>query len=181
MLALTLTIAQSGDISGVPAEYVKNFMIMFGFIAALGGGVIWGRRGSKGNPIHVEQPVDVNATVTHAPIYAHKSELEAVKADIEHRTRENLRAQTEAAKTLSALLEAGSKREQTIISALHDMEQRMVRSMIDEVKGIHQRINPMEKEISGNSKDIESIKARLANLWEMIQQLWQRVFKSAKA
>lgn len=170
------------DISSVDANFVKQFMIMFayalGLLALGGGGYMLGRKGTKGNPISIEQPLGVEATVTHAPIYAHKSELEAVKADIEHRTRENLRAQTEAAKALQTLLTAGSQREMNLMGALTEMEQRISALMSKETKEITDRLNPLCEKVASHCALIKWIQERLIQIWDGLSARLESVSKS---
>lgn len=170
-------LAQSADISSVPADFVKYFFTMLAFCAALWGGVTIGRRGSKGSPLHVEQPVSVDANVSHAPVYAHQAAVDKLRADMEARTRENLRQHEEASKALTANIHEGQKRMETILNALHDMETRMTSNMLEEIKGLHQRINPLSEQTAANKSAIEGLKERSSHLWENIQQLWQQVFR----
>jgi len=176
-MPLSLLAQASADISGVPADFVKNFLIMFAFCTVGAGAFIFGRRGSKGSPLHVEQPVSVDANVSHAPVYAQKSELEALRKDIETRTRENLRQHEESAKQLAAVIEAGNHRLQSMLTALHEMETRMTTATLSEIRGLHERINPLASEVASNSTAIQGIKDRLNHLWEMIQSLWAQVFR----
>jgi len=168
--------AQSGGIDGVPAEFVKNFLIMFGFVMVGGGAYLFGRRGSKGSPMHVEQPIGINATVTPAPVYAQQSALDAVKSDIERRTRENLRQHEENSKHLTAALEAGNERLQSMLTALHDMESRMTKATLSEIRSLHERINPLGEMAASHKSEIKGLNDRIQHLWEMIQSLWAQVF-----
>lgn len=171
-------IAQSTpDISSVPADFVKSFLIMLAFVAALGGGVMLGRRGSKGSPISLESPVSVDANVSHAPVYAHASSLEKMRADMEARTRENMRQHEESAKQVAAVIEAGNQRLQSMLSALHDMETRITTATITEVRSLHERINPIAEASASHRADIKGLNDRLQHLWEMIQSLWTQVFR----
>lgn len=177
VLCSLFTVAQTPDIGGVPADFVKSFLIMMAFMGALGGGVIWGRRGSKGSPMHIEQPVSVDATVSHAPVYAHQTSLEKLRADMESRTRENLRQHEENSKHLTAALEAGNERLQSMLTALHEMETRMTTATLSEIRGLHERINPLSEMSASNKTAIDGLQGRMQHLWEMIQQLWAHVFR----
>lgn len=179
MISLPSMLAQSTDISSVPADFVKYFFMMTAFLAALGGGIAWGRRGSKGSPIHVEQPVSVDANVTHAPVFAQQSALDKLRADMETRTRENLRQHEESAKQLSAVIEAGNHRLQSMLTALHEMESRMTTATLAEIRSLHERINPLASEVASNKTAIKGIEDRLQHLWEMIQSLWAQVFRKS--
>lgn len=173
-----LTLAQaSTDISSVPAEFVKNFLIMFAFCTVGAGAYIFGRRGSKGSPMHIEQPVSVDATVSHAPVYAHHSELDAIKQDIERRSRENLRQHQDHRDQLAEVIAAGNDRLQSMLTALHEMETRMTTATLSEIRGLHERINPLESLSASNKTAIEGLQGRMQHLWEMIQSLWAHVFR----
>ena len=175
-----LVLAQAAqDISSVPADFVKNFIIMFGFVTIGAGAYMFGRRGSKGNPMHLEQPVSVDANVSHAPVYAHQVAVDKLRSDMEARTRENLRQHEDSAKQLATVIEAGNQRQLTILNALTEMEQRMTRSFLDELKDIHERLNPLSEQTASNKTAIEGIQGRLQHLWEMIQSLWSHVFRKA--
>jgi hypothetical protein len=170
--------AQSGGgIESVPADFVKNFLIMFGFVTIGAGAYIFGRRGSKGNPMHLESPVNVDATVSHAPVYAHHSELDAIKQDIERRSRENLRQHEDHREQLAEVIAAGNDRLQSMLTALHEMENRMTTATLSEIRGLHERINPLAEKVSANDQAITGMKDRIQHLWEMIQQLWSQVFR----
>jgi hypothetical protein len=170
-------LAQNVGIDGVPAEFVKNFLIMFGFVTIGAGAYIFGRRGSKGNPMHIEQPVSVDATVSHAPVYALATTLDKLRSDMEARTRENLRQHEEASKQLAAVIEAGNDRLQSMLHALHEMESRMTTATLSEIRSIHERINPLAEQTASNRTGIEALQGRLSHLWEMIQSLWAQVFR----
>lgn len=174
------TLAQAAqDISSVPADFVKNFLIMFAFCTVGAGAYIFGRRGSAGSPMHIEQPVSVDANVSHAPVYAHKSELDAIKKDIENRSRENLRQHEDNRDQLAAVIAAGNDRLQSMLTALHDMESRMTTATLSEIRSLHERINPLAEKVSANEQALQGTKDRIQHLWEMIQQLWSHVFRKA--
>ncbi len=164
------------DISTVPADFVKYFFMMVAFAGALYGGISIGRRGSKGSPLHVEQPVSVDANVTHAPVYAQQSALDKLRADMEARTRENLRQHEEASKALAANVQKGQERMETILGALHEMETRFTENVLKEIKDIHQRLNPLAEQTASHGSTIKALEGRIQHLWEMIQSLWAQVF-----
>ena len=169
-------LAQAQDISSVSPDFVKSFMIMLAFVTTLGGGVYFGRRGSQGSPMHVAQPIGITATVTPAPVYAQQSALDAVKSDIERRTRENLRQHEENSKHLATALEAGNERLQSMLTALHDMETRMTKATLSEIRSLHERINPLGEMAASHKSEIKGLNDRIQHLWEMIQSLWTQVF-----
>lgn len=180
MTILTFLTAQSGaDISTVPADFVKHFMIMAAFLAGMGGAWWWGKRGTKGQPMEIGQPVSVDASVTHAPVYAQRAEVDAIKTDIERRTRENLRQHEETARVIGELRQAGNDRMQTLLKALAEMETRMTRATLDELKDIHTRLNPVAEMSASHTATLKSLEGRISHLWEMIQQLWAQVFRKS--
>lgn len=175
---LSILAQASTDISSVPADYVKNFFIMLAFVAALGGGVICGRRGSQGSPLHIKQPLGVNASVSQVPVYAHVSALDKLRADMETRTRENLRQHEENSKHLAAALEAGNERLQSMLSALHEMETRMTTATISEVRSLHERINPISEKVAAHEKAMEWIQSRIIAIWDGLMAHVERLAKN---
>lgn len=167
------------DISGVPAEFVKNFLHMVGFLAGLGGGVLLARRGTKKDPLTIETPLSVEASVTHAPEFARKTEVEKMRADMDARTRENLRQHAEHSSRLGQIIAAGHERQEKILKALADMETRMTTATLKELKDIHERLNPMGERVAAHEQAIKGLDERLRHLWEMIQQLWSHVFRKS--
>lgn len=160
MTTLTLLTAQAGaDIGDVPADFVKNFMLMLAFVGGLSGAWWLGRRGTKGQPVEIGQPVSVDASVTHTPVYARQDEVVAIRADIERRTRENLRQHQETAKQLDELKKAGNDRMQALLGALHEMENRMTAATLKELKDIHTRLNPVAEKVAAHEQAIGMIKA----------------------
>lgn len=174
-----LTAQAGGDISAVPADFVKNFFVMLAFAVGVGGAWYVGRRGQAGDPLHVQQPLSVDASVTQAPIYAQRSEVDALKADIERRTRENLRQHEETARQLAAIVNAGHERQQTILQALSGMESRMTTATLKELKDIHERLNPLAEQGASHKATLKAQAERITHLWDMIQQLWAQVFRKS--
>lgn len=174
MIAQTAT-----DISSVPADFVKNFLIMLAF---MGGGVVIGRLvrlGGKRDPLNIEQPLSVDASVTHAPEFARQAALDKLRADMEARTRENLRQHEEHSSRLAEIIAAGHERQEKILSALSDMETRMTSATLKELKDIHARLNPMGENVAAHGQAIKGIDDRLKHLWEMVQALWTQVFRKS--
>ena len=178
MITLSLIAQAAQDISSVPADFVKSFLIMMAFMAALGGGVMWGRRGSKGSPLHVEQPVSVDATVSHAPVYAHHSELEKLRQHIDAVARENLRQHQTAAGQLQDVITAGHDRQTTILSALGQMETRMSALLSKETKEITDRLNPLCEKVASHCALIKWIQTRLIEIWDGLTARIESVSKS---
>lgn len=175
-----LMIGQSSpDIGGVPADFVKYFLMMTAFVVAGVGGVFWGKRGSKGSPLHIEQPLGVKGEISQAPVYAQQSALEALRKDVDARTRENIRQHEAAAKALADNITQGHNRMVTILGALNEMETRMTSNMLEQIKGLHQRINPLDAQCASHKTAIEGIQSRIQHLWEMIQSLYSQVFRKS--
>lgn len=172
-------LCQTSDISHVPAEFVKNFLIMFAFVTVGAGAFLFGRRGSKGSPIHVEQPVNVDAKVTNAPVFAHQSALDALRRDMDTRNRENLRLYEDQAAKMAEIIKAGYERQETILKALNDMESRMTSATLEELKDIHIRLNPIGEKVAAHEQAIKEQGGRIQHLWEMIQSLWAQVFRKS--
>lgn len=174
-----LVLAQAdGGISSVPAEYVKNFLIMAGFFAALSFGHVWGRKGRQEDPVHIHQPLNVKKAAEYALKEETAHELKTLDERIESMARENLRAHSAAQLSLSKVIEAGEHRSAKILTALHDMEQRMTASMIAEVKDVHNRINPLAEKIAAHEGLIEWIQTRLLAIWDGLTSMINTVAKN---
>lgn len=177
MQSLIIIAQSTPDIGGVPSDFVKYFMMMTAFVVAGVGGVFWGKRGSKGSPFHIEQPIGVKGELSQAPVYAQQSALDKLRADVEARTRENLRQHEESSRQVAHLIESGNERLQSMLKALHEMETRMTSATINEVRGLHERINPLEAASSSHKAEIAGLRERLTHIWEMIQSLYSQVFR----
>lgn len=170
------------DISSVSPDFVKQFMIMFayalGLITLASGGYWIGRKGTKGNPISIEQPLGVDATVTQAPVYAHHSELEKLRQHIDAVARENLRQHQTAASQLQDVINAGHERQTTILSALGSMETRMAALLSKETKEITDRLNPLCEKVASHCALIKWIQERLIQIWDGLSARIESVSKS---
>lgn len=128
------------DIGGVPAEYVKNFFIMLAFI----GGLYLSHRkgaqskGTKDDPVNVAQPLEIKKRTEYAP----KEEVSRLQEWLEELTR------------------AGDERGSKIIEALHKAEHRM----LDEIKSLHERLNPVAEQTKAQGATLTGIGERLLNL-----------------
>lgn len=167
------------DISGVPAEFVKNFIVMLVFVFGGFGGWTLARRGTKQNPLSIETPLSVDATVSHAPEYARQAALEKLRADMEARTRESLKQHEQHSARLTEVIEAGQARSEKILAALADMETRMTSATLRELKDIHERLNPIAENVAGHAQAIKGLDDRIKHLWEMVQALWSQVFRKS--
>lgn len=158
------------DISKVDPFFVKDFMTMtafcLGVLALAGGGYLLGKKGTKGNP------VSVDATVSETPTHAPQSAVDDLRATIASMARENLREHNAHRDAIAELIKAGSHRETNILKAIHELRTTVTRETLDELKDIHQRLNPLESAVAGLKEAVEGLKSSVATLW-------QRVFKRA--
>lgn len=161
------------DISGVPADYVKNFFIMLAFVAALGGGVMWGRRGSQASPVHIKQPVAVDAMVSKAPVHAHQSAVDELRQRMASLEEANMREHKSHREALAAsfgeLLEKGSARELRILTGQHEMETRMMTAILGGLQDFQEKMGPLGERVAGHAKAIQAIKDDLNRLWELVK------------
>ncbi len=128
----------STDISAVPADFVKYFFIMFAFVAGLYFAHRKGKQasGTRDEPVNIEQPLEIKKT----PVYARKEEVERMQKEI------------------SRVMQAGDERRVEIINAIHGSERRM----IDEVKDLHERLNPVAEGFKGHAALLDQIDKRLS-------------------
>ena len=167
------------DLSGVPAEFIKNFIILTMVFGGFGGGWVLARRGTKRDPLSIDQPLSVEASVTHAPEYARQTALEKLRADMEARTRESLKQHEQHSARLTEVIEAGQARSEKILAALAEMETRMTSATLRELKDIHERLNPIAENVAGHAQAIKGLDDRIKHLWEMVQALWSQVFRKS--
>lgn len=167
---MTELLAQYPNINEVPADFVKNFILMLAFVAGAGGVGFFcyhrGRKqsGSATEPVHVAQPLEVKR---HKE-YAHKDDMDSefarMREQITSMSRENIRQHRVSEDKLQALLSAGSKRGEDIMAALHNMETRIVKTTLGELKDIHQRINPIERQLGEHEGKIKSLTTAIAEI-----------------
>lgn len=134
---MPLMLAAAGDISAVPAEFVKYFIMM---VLALG----WAHskyrqsqkpNGSKDEPVSIAQPLEIK----HTPRYAHKDEVEHIKAIVAENTK------------------AGDERRVEILNAITGTERRL----LTEVKDLHVRLNPVAEGFKAHEATLKQINHRL--------------------
>lgn len=158
------------DISGVPPVFVKDYMTMTGFVlgmaALAGGGYMLGKKGTKNNPLNVD------ATVSETPAHAPQSAVDELRANMAALARENLREHNAHREAIARLIESGNQRETNILRAIHELQTTVTRETLDELKDIHERLNPLEAMVAALKEAVDSIKINVATLW-------QRVFKRA--
>lgn len=131
-------LAAAGDINSVPADYVKNFLLMVAFFAGLYFAHRKGEQanGSKDEPVNIAQPLEIK----HTAQYAHKTEVECVQKEI------------------GRMMQAGDERRVEIINAIHGSECRM----IGEVKDLHERLNPVAEGFKAHAALLDQIDKRLS-------------------
>lgn len=166
-----LVLAQAAqDISGVAPDFVKQFMVMLAYVLGLsalaGGGYLLGKKGTKGNPLNVD------ATVSETPTHAPQSAVDELRASMAAMARENLREHNAHRDAIAKLIESGSQREMNILGAIHDLKNTVTRETLDELKDIHERLNPLEAACAALKEAVDNLKVNVATLW-------QRVFKRA--
>lgn len=133
---LALMIIAQTDIGNVPADFVKYFIMMAGFVAT--GWVAFRKgkeaSGTKDEPLNVAQPLEVKKTTE----YAARHDVEKLKTSIEE------------------ILKAGEDRQLRIIAAVHDAEKRQ----LAEIKDIHERLNPVAENGKAHGLMLESLSKR---------------------
>ncbi|MCF7785576.1 MAG: hypothetical protein K9N47_05605 [Prosthecobacter sp.] len=146
-----MILTAAADISSVPAEFVKYFIMMVAFIAGLYIAHRKGKQanGSKDEPLNIEQPLEVKK----APRYAHKEEVEKVNLEVRR------------------IIQAGDERQGKIIEAIGQSERRL----LVEVKDLHIRLNPVAAASSAHAALLEQINHRLTNHEKLRQEESQRI------
>lgn len=166
-----------GDIGGVPADFVKYFIMM---LMALGGMWLAHRKGmqasgTKADPLSIAQPLDVRTVKDPAIKEETWDELRRLDENIVSITRENLRQHEATAKRINEVIHAGEGRAATILGALHAMETRMTEATLKEIKDIHVRLNPLAERVQGHREAIKRIDSRCAELWEWICKIFDQI------
>lgn len=142
-----MLLASSSDISSVDPLFVKNFLILVGWLVTTGGAIwagrAWGRKGRSDDPLHLKQPVEIR-----------KASEPAKKGDVEA-LRQSVAALSGAVHGIKTdLLTKGNEREQRIVEKVHaeanDIREKQSRQVAD----IHRRIN---EEMTKNAKHAEAI------------------------
>lgn len=161
MLALLAT--DLPDLSGVPAEFIKAFLMTAGFIVIIVLQIRNSTRSAGGaahDPVHIGQPVQVQ----HVDQFAPKQETAKAIADIndkvEAMTRENLRQHNDTAKRLAAVLEKGEARRADILQAIHDVEMRITNATLREIRELHQRLNPLAEAVSKHTAHLDALRPK---------------------
>ena len=157
-------LSQTPDISGVPAEFVKNFMVMLGFALALWGGRALGRRGRKEDPVHVQQPLVVQANDE----VVRKSELAQLRTDFENFRAEN-QAQHQAAVTagqnrVTALSEVLDEETSEILERVEKLREGLTEKLDREFRLLHEKISQQGMRVAAHHAEIPNLKERLEDL-----------------
>ncbi|MBB5033158.1 hypothetical protein [Prosthecobacter vanneervenii] len=161
-----ITLASSTDISSVPADFVKYFMIMVGFVIT---GLLAYRKGTaakgtKDEPLNVAQPLEVKKRTEYARKEETQSELDKLENTLNAMNRESVRQAQHTSEELASVAKAGAEREGRLMQAVHDMEKRFTQLMINEVKGLHDRLNPVSESVAGHKASLAGHETRLASL-----------------
>lgn len=157
-------LSQTPDISGVPADFVKHFMIMMGFVLALWGGRAWGRRGRKEDPLHLHQPLEVKASDE----VARKSELAQLRRDFEGFRAEN-QSQHQAAVTagqqrVTALSEVLDQETTEIMDRVERLREGLTEKLDREFRSLHEKLAQMGERVAAHHAEIPNLKERLEDL-----------------
>ncbi len=139
------------DISSVPAEFVKYFLIMMMFA----GGLYLAHRkgmqasGTKAEPVNIAQPLEVKQQAQ----YAHRADVEHMKKEVQR------------------IMEAGDERRVEIIEAINESERRT----LVELRELHQRLNPVAEACKAHAAVLQQIEHRLNNHERLRQEEMQRI------
>lgn len=143
--SLSILLAQSyPNISGVDADFVKNFLLMTAFVGTLGltGYMSYhrGRKqsGSSTEPVHVAQPMHVQPSEAHAVSQALK----------------------EIHKQMEAMQDSGREREMRINKEIHAMHQ-----------DLRDRIEPIAQKVAAHESTLSWIKEQIAKFWDALDKL----------
>lgn len=149
--SIALMLAAAADISAVPADFVKYFVMMCA--AGLG---MWythkrGMRasGTRSDPVSIAQPLEIQ----HKARYAHKEEVEKVNLEVKR------------------IIEAGDERQEKIIEAIGNSERRL----LSEVKDLHVRLNPVAEASKEHAALLDQINHRLTNHERLRQEESHRI------
>lgn len=164
--------ASGGGLNGVPAEFVKYFVITAAFFGGLWFSYRRGKAqsGSKDEPVNIAQPVgitvDTEVKVRQVPEWAIKSEVAEELKSLDEKLvamgREATRSHSSLEKRIEASNQAGQERRVEILNALHESEQRTQGTVLQEARKIHERLNPVAESVAAHEAALEQIQARMA-------------------
>lgn len=181
-----ITLADS-NFSDVPPDFLKWFIVsitaLITVIVAVYAAYRKGAQasGTKSDPVNIAQPLDVRHVAEYALKKETTDEIKKLEQTIEAMGRENLRQNQKEAAQIQAVIAAGADSEKRMMSGMHDMEQRMTKTILAEMKTIHERLNPLSVSVGEHGKSIEGLDKRITDLWDQMKQLWGRVFPPTKA
>lgn len=167
-LTMPMLAQSSPGVGDVPADFVKHFIIMLMSIVGMWIAYKKGQKGTKAEPLSIEQPLEVRTV---------KSLDEKIAAI----ARENLRQHNATAERINKVIQGGEDRASTILSALHAMETRMTTATLKEIKDIHERLNPVAERVNGHHEAIKRIDIRCGELWDWICKIWEHIAHPKKA
>lgn len=150
------------DISGVPAEFVKYFLIMLGFILGGGAGAfaMWRKSrqvsGTQDEPVNLQQPLHIRKVTEHAE----KNELQKLSDQLAGLA-------TIVANHYSAQIQSASEREMSIKESVHHAMVEGMREMAkvkDAIKQeIEEKITPITEQLNRLRERVASAETRLDN------------------
>ncbi len=91
---------------------------------------------NEGQPVHVAQPLEIKQRAQ----YAHRADVEQMKQEV------------------ARIMKAGDERQLSIIEAIHGSERRL----LDEVKDLHERLNPVAELCKAHAAVLQQIEGRLS-------------------
>lgn len=160
----------STDISSVPADFVKYFMIMLAFCGGMGitGFLAYRKgtsaKGTKDEPLNIQQPLEIKKRTEYAPKEETATELAKLEGTLTAMNRENVRQAQHTSEAIQGIIQAGSDREGRLMKSFHDMEQRFTSMVMREMNTMHERLNPVGESVAGHTASLEGHEKRLSNL-----------------
>jgi|GEM_PF-6707348 len=182
---MPILLAES-DLSSVPPEFLKWFLVcLAGLLGiALSAYVAYRKgtqaSGTKSDPVNIAQPLDVRQVGQYADKQETMNEIKKLERTIEAMGRENLRQNQQEAAQIQAVIAAGADSEKRMMGGMHDMENRMTKTILAEMKTIHERLNPLSVSVGEHGESIKGMERRISDLWDQMKQLWGRVFPPTK-
>lgn len=174
-----IVLAQT-DISSVPAEFVKYFMMMLAFV----GGLYYAHRkgkqasGTKDEPLNISQPLEIKKRTEYALKEETSSDLAKLETTLTAMNRESVRQAQHTSEQINDVIKAGADRENKILAAVHDMEKRFTSLVLVEVKALHERMNPVSESVAEQKAALKGHADRISNLErnfnDSVQRLHQR-------
>lgn len=180
-------ILADSDLSSVPPDFLKWFIVCCATLltAAVSAYLAYRKgmqaTGTKSDPVNIAQPLDVRQVGQYADKKETMDEIKKLERTIEAMGRENLRQNQHEAAQIQEVINAGAESEKRMLGGMHDMEHRMTKIIIAEMKTIHERLNPLSVSVGEHGEAIKGMEKRIADLWDHMKQLWARVFPPTKS